>query len=269
MKVQHKYFVIITAIALIISLPPAICYKCLSTPSDNKTADNKTTGISSGNASQNNPADKEHTNISADQDDFVILVDPGHGGFDPGKVSPDGIEEKKINLEISLKLKNTLTANGFSVFLTRDTDCSLNTPNSKSKKASDLRCRIKKAAEINADLYISIHQNSYSAEYVHGAQVFYYSTSRTGKSLAEAIQTQLISDVDPDNSRTSKGNSDYLVLVESPCTAVIVECGFLSNTAECQKLCDPDYQTNLANAIADAIVLWKKSQTPSSKTVNN
>ena len=103
---------------------------------------------------------------------------------------------------------------------------------------------------------VSIHQNSYSAEYVHGAQVFYYSTSSDGKALAECIQEHLISEADPSNTRAAKGNSEYLVLRESPCTAVIIECGFLSNTKECSDLCNDEYQTALANAICNAVCTW-------------
>ena len=114
------------------------------------------------------------------------------------------------------------------------------------------------AEQLNADLYISIHQNSYSAEYVHGAQVFYYSTSPTGKSLAESIQQHIIDEADPDNTRMAKGNPDYMVLKDSPCTSVIVECGFLSNNNECQRLCDNEYQFKIANAIANAIDEWSK-----------
>ena len=187
---------------------------------------------------------------------FTILIDPGHGGFDPGKVSPDGIMEKDINLAIASKLASALTDQGFSVYLTRDSDKSLNSENASSKKTSDLKARTNLATNVNADLYISIHQNSYSAEYVHGAQVFYYSTSSGGKALAECIQEHLISEADPSNTRAAKGNSEYLVLRESPCTAVIVECGFLSNTKECSDLCNDEYQTALANAICNAVCTW-------------
>ena len=170
------------------------------------------------------------------------------------------IQEKQINLEIALKLRDKLLEHGFAVFLTRDTNCSLDSQDAKNKKISDLRNRTSKASEVKADLYISIHQNSYSAEYVHGAQVFYYSTSDSGKLLAESIQNTLIADVDPDNTRLAKGSSDYLVLTDSPCTAVIVECGFLSNNQECRKLCTSEYQSQIASAIAKAVASWKKSQ---------
>ncbi len=276
MKIQYKHFLLILAIIAAVSLPPVLCYQIYVKSSGplssarSVTDDNDLTG--NGDKSSNSHGsggDKTHIaeddNSQADEqgdhNNFVILIDPGHGGFDPGKVSPDGIEEKKINLEISLKLKDALTAKGFSVSLTRDTDRALNSPDASSKKTSDLRYRTNRAAELNADLYISIHQNSYSAEYVHGAQVFYYSTSSAGKCLAETIQQYLISDVDPDNTRMPKGNSEYMVLVESPCTAVIVECGFLSNSQECLKLCDPEYQTSLADAIAKAVDAWYRSQT--------
>ena len=74
--------------------------------------------------------------------------------------------------------------------------------------------------------------------------------------MAECIQEHLISEADPSNTRTAKGNSEYLVLRESPCTAVIVECGFLSNTKECSDLCNDEYQTALANAICNAVCTW-------------
>lgn len=276
MKTQHKHFLLILAIIASVSLPPVMCYqrymKSLGTRSSSTSVKNGSTPTGKGNKtseSHGNEADKTHisegdTSQTDKQDncnDFLILIDPGHGGFDPGKVSPDGIEEKKINLEISLKLQDALATKGFSVSLTRDSDRSLNSLDAGSKKSSDLHYRTNRAAELNADLYISIHQNSYSAEYVHGAQVFYYSTSSAGKCLAETIQQYLISDVDPGNTRMPKGNSEYMVLVESPCTAVIVECGFLSNSQECLKLCDPEYQTRLASAIAKAVKAWYDSQT--------
>ncbi len=248
MNIHFKYFLIITAIAAVIILPPIICFKLYVCNS-------------ASSASTELPKDKtdQPVNENNPRIDFTILIDPGHGGFDPGKVSPDGIQEKQINLEIALKLRDKLLEHGFAVFLTRDTDCSLDSQDAKNKKISDLRNRTSKALEVKADLYISIHQNSYSAEYVHGAQVFYYSTSDSGKLLAENIQNSLVADVDPDNTRLAKGNSDYLVLTDSPCTAVIVECGFLSNSQECRELCTSEYQSQIASAIAKAVASWQKN----------
>lgn len=250
MRTSTKLYILVFAIIFAVILPPILCYIFIVRPADHTAGQD--TSTNTGN---------EHTSTEGlDTTDaaksFTILIDPGHGGFDPGKVSPDGIMEKDINLAIASKLASALTDQGFSVYLTRDSDKSLNSENASSKKTSDLKARTNLATNVNADLYISIHQNSYSAEYVHGAQVFYYYTSSGGKALAECIQEHLISEADPSNTRAAKGNSEYLVLRESPCTAVIVECGFLSNTKECSDLCNDEYQTALANAICNAVCTW-------------
>ncbi len=192
----------------------------------------------------------------ADDIDFIITIDPGHGGFDPGKVSNDGTKEKDINLAISLKLKQKLEAMGFTVYITRETDIALNDPDAGSKKMSDLNNRIAFAGEKKSNLFISIHQNSFSGASVHGAQVFYYDTSEEGHHLAELIQDRIKSVVDKTNEREVKGNSEYLLLAKSTCTSVIVECGFLSNADECARLCDNEYQELLATAISDAVMSY-------------
>ncbi len=185
----------------------------------------------------------------------VITIDPGHGGFDPGKVSVDGVKEKDINLAISLELKKSLENLGYIVYLTRTDDISLNDEGVANKKASDLNNRIKYASEMNSDLLVSIHQNSYSGEAIHGGQVFYYSSSKEGKELAGNIQEE-IKKLDTTNTRMEKGNLEYLLLTKSKCTSVIVECGFLSNTNDKLLLCDNEYQKKLANAIATAIEVY-------------
>ncbi len=183
----------------------------------------------------------------------VITIDAGHGGYDPGKVGVDGLREKDVNLQIALYLKDILTENGFQVYLTRDTDISLYEEGAGSKKNSDLNRRIAVASENNSDLFISIHQNSFSDSSVHGAQVFYYEGSEEGKALAEAIQGAIKEMADPDNERPVKGNSEYMILKYSSCTALIVECGFLSNPDECALLSTSDYQQLMAKAIAEGI----------------
>lgn len=244
---NHLSLYILSAVIAALLIIPIVFSVLWSKKHDN--ADNIATHESS-------TADSTDSSPGSLNSSFTILIDPGHGGYDPGKVSPDGIEEKDINLAISLKLYSLLSDMGYHVYLTRDNDSSLNASGAGNKKASDLTARTQLAKTVGADLYLSIHQNSYSAEYVHGAQVFYYSTSGSGKALAENIQRHLISDADPDNHRDAKGNSGYMVLKESPCTAVIVECGFLSNADECSRLCDYSYQQALAAAIANAVDEW-------------
>jgi N-acetylmuramoyl-L-alanine amidase len=231
--------------------------------SNSKVARDSDTSTNSKVADDSNTAnnseitdDSKFANGDENAKDFIIVIDPGHGGYDPGKVSDDGIKEKEINLAISQKLYEFLTQMGFSVFMTRDTDISLNSENETSKKSSDLQNRLSFASNSQADLYISIHQNSYSAPSVHGAQVFYYETSSVGKSLAEIIQAEIISQVDSSNTRAAKGNSEYLVLKDSHCTSIIVECGFLSNSTECALLCDEEYQKSMATAIANGVCSW-------------
>lgn len=268
-----KLYILIFAIILAVAIPPIACYLCIVVPREKASSRNTNTqspntpdapdGSESPNGSKTESSDPSENSDSGGRSgggtSFVIVIDPGHGGYDPGKVSPDGIAEKDINLAISLKLEAALSANGFSVYLTRSDDSALGKQSGSGRKSSDLRTRIDIADKKNADLFISIHQNSYSAPDVHGAQVFYYSTSKEGKSLAECIQEHLISDVDPSNHRSAKGNSEYMVLTENHCTALIVECGFLSNADECASLTNDGYQSDIADSICSAVTEWVNS----------
>lgn len=103
---------------------------------------------------------------------------------------------------------------------------------------------------------ISIHQNSYHEEYVHGAQVFYYGTSEPGKALAELIQKKMIDYVDPENRRQAKANESYYILKKTNVPIAIVECGFLSNWEEAKKLQDPGYQNKIAWAVAMGMISY-------------
>lgn len=187
--------------------------------------------------------------FSSKRDKKTIVIDVGHGGNDPGKVSADGTQEKEINLEISRYLKDYLIAQDYTVFLTRETDCGLYEENASNKKTSDLRNRIRFFQEKNASIVVSIHQNSYPDSLQHGAQTFYFSTSQSGKELAEAIQDSLL-DMDDTNTRTAKSSDSYYLLKNTSIPAVIVECGFLSNPEETARLKDSNYQKKLAYAIS-------------------
>lgn len=184
---------------------------------------------------------------------YTIVVDAGHGGGDPGKVSVDGSLEKTLNLEISIKLKHKLEEKGYKVFITRDEDISLADDNARNKKTSDMKNRMDFINSCNADYMISIHQNSYTDASVKGAQVFYYSKSEKGRELAEHIQKNIKQKVDKENKRNIKAGDDYYILKKSICPAVIVECGFLSCMEETKKLKDSNYQDKLVDAIVSAI----------------
>jgi len=187
---------------------------------------------------------------------FRVIIDAGHGGNDPGKVTPGGISEKDINLEIAKKLKMFLEAQDVFVIMTRETDQGLYTPGASNKKVEDMKNRLVLIESANADLAVSIHQNSYNQEAIHGAQVFYYTNSKAGKKLAETIQARLISGVDPGNTREAKANDSYYLLKKTTIPLAIIECGFLTNKAEAKKLSDPYYQEKLAWSIHIAIMQY-------------
>jgi len=185
-----------------------------------------------------------------------VVIDAGHGGIDPGKVGINGELEKDINLQIALRVKKYLEANDVKVVMTRETQEGLYDANSSNKKAQDMKRRIAIIEEATPVLTVSIHQNSYPEEYVHGAQVFYYGGSVEGQKLAEEIQTQMIKKADPENKRQIKANDSYYLLKKTGVPIVIVECGFLSNREEAGKLCDEEYQERLAWAIQMGILRY-------------
>lgn len=183
----------------------------------------------------------------------IVLIDPGHGGNDPGKIGVNDALEKDINLEISRLLCAYLRANGYTVVMSRTTDCMLSAPDAANKKTSDLNARIALMEQSHADFVISIHQNSYPNGSVHGAQCFYYQGSEEGQRLATRLQNALVKLVEPDNRRVAKANDSYYIMKNSTCPVVIVECGFLSNYEESQLLCDENYQKKIAFAITSGV----------------
>lgn len=183
-----------------------------------------------------------------------VVIDAGHGGADPGKVGVDGSLEKDINLQIAKKLAQFLTAADVDVVLTRETDAGLYDENVSNKKVQDMKNRVALIEEKKPALTVSIHQNSYHEEYVHGAQVFYYAGSEESKALAERIQQMLAREVDPDNARQAKANDSYYLLKKTSSPIVIVECGFLSNYEEAQKLSQAHYQERTAWALHLAVL---------------
>lgn len=183
-----------------------------------------------------------------------VVIDAGHGGADPGKVGVDGSLEKDINLKIAQKLALFLAAADVDVVLTRETDAGLYDENVSNKKVQDMKNRVALIEEKKPALTVSIHQNSYHEEYVHGAQVFYYEGSQESKEIAERMQQVLAEQIDPDNARQAKANSSYYLLKKTSSPIVIVECGFLSNYEEAQKLSSDIYQEKTAWAIHLAIL---------------
>lgn len=190
----------------------------------------------------------------------LILVDAGLGGSDPGMIGVGGLEEKGINLSISLLLRDTLEKSGYSVIMTREEDKGLYDSSAANKKAQDMQRRIAMIREHMPVLSVSIHQNSYHDAGVHGPQVFYYESSVEGKKLAEAVQSSLNDLLEVDRPRKVKGNTSYYLLKRSSGTLVIVECGFLTNPEEAQKLQTKVYQEKVAAAVSEGIRTYLNAQ---------
>lgn len=174
-----------------------------------------------------------------------VVIDAGHGGSDPGKVGINNQLEKELNLRVAEILKGFLQAEGVEVVMTRQSDDGLYDEDASNKKVQDMKRRLEIIEKADPEIVVSIHQNSYHEEYVKGAQVFYYSTSENSRQLAEVIQEQLRS-LDTDNRREAKGNDSYFLLKKTSKPIVIVECGFLSNREEAEKLSSNLYQEKMA-----------------------
>lgn len=187
---------------------------------------------------------------------YVVVLDAGHGGNDPGKVGVDGTLEKDVNLSIVNKVKEYLEAEDVTVILTREGDDGLYQSSDVNKKRADMQARCQLIEDSQADLTVSIHQNSFHDEAVKGTQIFYYTGSQEGKSLTECLQAALTSQLGEETMRVPKENKEYYLLLHTSCPIVIVECGFLSNWEEAAKLKEESYQDRLAWGIHMGILQY-------------
>ncbi len=184
----------------------------------------------------------------------VIVIDPGHGGFDPGKPGIHGEDEKHLNLRIALKLRDYLEQSGAIVVMTRTTDDDVDGMAGVKHKSKDMVERKKMA--VGGDVAVSIHQNSFSQPSVRGAQTFYSKKSEQGKSLATLIQKSIKENTDTTNRREAKSNNNYYVLKAIEIPSVIVECGFLTNPEEEANLNNDIYQDKIAWSIYLGLVKY-------------
>lgn len=189
----------------------------------------------------------------AESDAITWVIDAGHGGEDGGAVSPGGIRESQLNLEIALRVNNLLRFTGQATVLTRADDAAIHTEGDtiRARKASDIRNRVSLVNNAENAVLLSIHQNSLpSSPVTHGAQVF-WNRQEGGEALARVIQDSLNSTINIGNEKNCKKIPDTIYLMKHvTAPAVLVECGFLSNGEETEKLQSPSYQIKLASAIA-------------------
>lgn len=182
-----------------------------------------------------------------------IILDAGHGGFDGGASALDGTLEKDINLEIALVLEEFLSLAGYEVILTRNADISTEdteTSTLSSRKKSDLRNRLELMKKYPEAVFVSIHMNKFTTSSASGSQVFYSPNDDTSLTLGNDIQSSIISNLQPDNTRVNKkATSSTFLLYNATVPAVLVECGFLSNSKDLANLKDANYQKKMAFCI--------------------
>ncbi len=189
----------------------------------------------------------------------TVILDAGHGGRDSGAVGVNGALEKNLNLAVAEALRALLVAAGVEVVMTRYDDRLLYTEAQDipgKRKYYDLENRRKTAEMHPGAVFVSLHMNKYAEEKYKGLQVW-CADDPDSRTLAGLITESIRDSLQPDNRREVKtAGKDIYLLHHAVGTAVLVECGFLSNREECEKLCDEDYRKELSFSIFCAIIKY-------------
>ena len=179
----------------------------------------------------------------------TLVLDAGHGGIDGGAISDSGLKESDINLQIALKTEALVRFLGIDTVMTRETDTD-NSDNKAYSEHDNLVQRVKLANSTENAVLISIHQNKFPSAVVSGAEVM-YSDNDDSKALGLITQDNLVTLLDSSNRRVARPAPKELLLTSSvECPTILVECGFMSNPQEVQKLASNDYQLKLAAILA-------------------
>ncbi len=198
-----------------------------------------------------------------ESDKKTVIVDAGHGGEDCGAIGNNGVYEKTLNLEIAILVAEKLSESGFTVIMTRTEDKLLYTEEENIKgirKISDLKNRVKIAKQYPEALFVSIHMNSYPAHRYSGFQAYFNGKDPNSRTLASTIQKNVRDRLQPQNNRSIKDGGALYILKNSPTNTVLLECGFVSNDGECEKLCEKEYQKELSFAIVCGIIEYMENQ---------
>lgn len=178
----------------------------------------------------------------------VLIIDPGHGGEDGGAVAPDGTQEADVNLRIALRLNNLARLCGLDTALTRSSEHIDYPPEAgtiAARKVADQKQRVELINSISNGVLISIHQNFYPTAGPHGAEVLYARTDHS-QEFGSLMHELLVQSLDRENRRVAAPISEDIYLMRNvQCPAVLVECGFLSNPQELERLLDSSYETQL------------------------
>lgn len=193
-----------------------------------------------------------------------ILLDAGHGAPDGGCVGADGTQEAGLNLAVCMRLKTALEARGFRVLLTREDENGIHDSGESiaKKKRADMKKRKAMRDSGDAGLFVSIHMNSFPQAQYRGAQVVYDTQNPAAEQMAISIQNAIRENVDSENKRVPMAAPSSIYLLQKPVVpSVIVECGFLSNAEEREKLKTEEYQQAVAEAIAKGIAAFCAQKT--------
>ena len=193
----------------------------------------------------------------------TLVIDAGHGGFDGGAVGSSGTSEQDINLGIAQRVQALAEFFGVHTAMTRTDENALGYDPSRSvreNKIADIKAREQFVQETSNPVFLSIHLNKFSDARYHGAQVFYSPSHPDSRALAEQMQETLAEGCDPANNRQAKQAESTIYLMKKlECPAVIVECGFLSNPEEEQRLSDTEYHKKLAASIVTGYLRYESS----------
>lgn len=253
---NNKILTTVMSVLLLLAVYFATCVYLPESAAAGNMAEESQSDISGNEKGReaDNSADSYSDSININLSDKVVVIDSGHGGVDPGKESADGLLEKDINLAIAKVLKSKLENAGISVVMTRADDNGLYSENDSNKKMADMKKRCAIIEECNADVVVSIHQNSFQSPSVKGAQMFYYKHSAEGKKLAQIFQRAFKEYVDSTNERVEKANDTYYMLLHTKAPTVIAECGFLSSPQEAALLNSAEYQEKIAAALYYGVI---------------
>ena len=182
-------------------------------------------------------------------DSITIVLDAGHGGYDPG-ANAEGVNEASLNLAIAKKLESVLVASGATVIMTRESDIDLASDHDGSVKRADMKKRTEILSSEDATFFISLHGNISSDNSCHGSQIYYQIKDQNSKELAMIIQDSLAKTTE---SKYIPVSGDFFVLNNSKNIGVLIEYGFLSNNNELNKLLNDKYQEAIAYSIFEGI----------------
>ena len=183
----------------------------------------------------------------------IIVIDPGHGGNDAGAIGPTGVMEKNVTLKVALELRKLLEAEGAQVIMTRDTDKTVSAKGAKASDIEELGARCDVANRNNADIFISIHADSFTRPEARGTTGYYYGKSTTGRGqqLADCIRRNLVEQLGTPSRGTQPCN--FYVVKNTDMPATLIELGFISNKEEEKLLDSEDGVKRAAQGIFDGI----------------